>query len=215
LQSGARWGRVGGMSTLAGICQTCGNLNVPRPPTPFGWKLAAAFLLVLCGPIGWVIAIALWFNSTRPPKCEACGNRGGLVPLDSPVGRDLVAASAKRTSVAALLLLTCCTLFAVENPGAVAEKVRADQRRELVDAARAWLSKADLDPIPAPKLGEDPRESEKVAAAEIRELNTTLDHWRSMRDGKQDEAALYEWFRGVEARHNDVKRYMKYKGRGK
>jgi hypothetical protein len=104
------------------------------------------------------------------------------------------------------------SLSAVDDPGKIASELRDQQRAEMIAAAKSWLAKADLEPVPAPKLSADPRESERNAAAEVRELNSTLERFRSMRDGKQSDEAIYQWFRVVEARHDDIKRYMKAKG---
>lgn len=112
----------------------------------------------------------------------------------------------------ALVALVLCSAVGVEDPGTVAERLREKQRAETIAAAKSWLAKADLEPVTAPKLSEDPRESERLAAAEARELNATLERFRSMRDGKQTDDAIFDWFRSLKAKHNDVERYVKAKG---
>lgn len=114
-------------------------------------------------------------------------------------------------ALALMLPLVLCAA-AVEDPGQLAEHLREKHRQETIAAARTWLAKADLEPVSEPSVSADPRESEKAAAAEVRDLNLTLEEWRTLRDGKQDDA-LYAWFQSVKAKHGAVKRYMKFKGR--
>ncbi len=110
------------------------------------------------------------------------------------------------------LAISTLAASAVENPGAVAETIRKRQRAEMIVAAKTWLATADLRPIPVPTLSADPKESERQEAGEIRDVNVTIERLQRLRDGKDSDAAVYEWFRRVEAGHKDIKAYMARKG---
>jgi hypothetical protein len=76
------------------ICTGCGHVGWQEYPG-CGQVLAVVFLSLL-GLLPGLIYIALlvsWY-----PRCASCKNKGGLVPADSPIGRQTMERFAAPTS---------------------------------------------------------------------------------------------------------------------
>ncbi len=83
-----------------------------------------------------------------------------------------------------ILALLACTLHAAEPVSDMRSQMEAVEKRaaELREQAKKltddfysdWLRKADLSPAPIPKLGPDPRESERKRKGDIEHLNNML-----------------------------------------
>lgn len=69
------------------ICRSCGTLHGGHTSLPGNAALEGAGV-VFVWPLG--LLYSLWRRTSRRPACAACGSRD-LVPLESPVGRALLA----------------------------------------------------------------------------------------------------------------------------
>jgi hypothetical protein len=115
-----------------------------------------------------------------------------------------------------LLALVAC-VSAVESPAEVMAALNAKHKAETTAAAKAWIAGADVSPIAVPKLGPDPRQSERQAAQDAEmasQLVNTLGQWkeRIAKGDKAAEVALYDWFRSIEPTNGQVAAYMKLRG---
>lgn len=112
-----------------------------------------------------------------------------------------------------LLVLSFSAFFAADIPGFKEELAKHDEavkslKKELNAKCKAYLMRLDLTPVPPIA---DPKKSQELEAADITNLNGTLEHARKMIDGPQ--LASMSWIYAVEniARMADV--YEKYKGK--
>jgi hypothetical protein len=110
-----------------------------------------------------------------------------------------------------LLILALAISFAaaMDNPSAALEALKVKQKAETLAAAKAWIKTADVTPVVVPKLGPDPRQSERkeVEDAEMAaQLVNTLGQWkeRIAKGDKEAEQALYDWFRSLEPTNAQV-----------
>lgn len=111
------------------------------------------------------------------------------------------------------LLAATGSAASTQDPGTLAREILARQDKELTDAALAWLKTADLTPLAAAKLGPDPRESERLAAVEAKQVNELLDMLRGLKkkiDAGDPNAPslLRDWFRSLRPNEPIVARMM-------
>lgn len=80
------------------ICRDCGtqDLLIARRTGIRWYDFPVVAILILIGPIGWIIlAYRVWKGERDKdtPKCEHCGRRG-LIPFDTPEGQRLASVKA-------------------------------------------------------------------------------------------------------------------------
>lgn len=76
------------------ICTTCGSVGKPKTITR--GSIVIEIILWLCAIVPGLV-YTIWRLTTRTKGCRACG-AAQLVPLDSPVGRQLQARAADRAA---------------------------------------------------------------------------------------------------------------------
>lgn len=68
------------------ICRDCGSMGKPKSDTP--GSILIEIVLWICFIVPGLI-YSLWRLSRRRKVCAVCGS-ANIVPVDSPVGQDLV-----------------------------------------------------------------------------------------------------------------------------
>ncbi len=119
-----------------------------------------------------------------------------------------------------ILLALALTCSALENPGAMMDRLKAKHEAEDVAAIASWLRSAGLREVAVPKVGADPRASEFEAAAAARDHNALVERLkidldRLSKGGKEAEDAkqsLLLVFRQWDANHPQVKDLMRHLG---
>ena len=72
---------------MALVCRDCGSIGEPETVTKGSSWIEVVLWLCFIVP---GLVYSLWRHSSRFDACKACGSRS-IVPLDTPVGRELVA----------------------------------------------------------------------------------------------------------------------------
>jgi hypothetical protein len=75
------------------ICARCGSIGVPDRVTRGGCLIE---LVLWCFMIVPGLIYSIWRRSAKPTICKSCGSTE-LVPLNSPVGRELANRYAPKT----------------------------------------------------------------------------------------------------------------------
>lgn len=92
-----------------------------------------------------------------------------------------------------LLLTVCAALGALEDPTAKLEAMDKAAAAQKATYLRAWLAKANLEAIPVPGRGADPKASEVRAAEAAERVNNCLAGIRQFKNGPEfndDKAVL-------------------------
>jgi hypothetical protein len=76
------------MSNKTTICTACGHIGQPQTVTKGHILLEVALWLMMLVP---GIIYSIWRLTSRHQACEMCGGTG-LIPFNSPVGQQLIAA---------------------------------------------------------------------------------------------------------------------------
>lgn len=61
------------------------------------------------------------------------------------------------------------------------KKLTDDYDRQTFALVKSWLDAAGLEPLPEPKLPDDPRQSEREAASVVHAINATIAHFREVK----------------------------------
>ncbi len=69
------------------ICKTCGHMGKPKTMTPGSFIIEIVLWLCFLVP---GLFFSIWRLTARYSACAKCGSRE-IIPLDSPVGKELAA----------------------------------------------------------------------------------------------------------------------------
>ncbi len=83
------------------------------------------------------------------------------------------------------LLFLVLSLGALEDPTARLKAIDQEAVAKKAAYLRSWFAGANLTPIPAPKLGADPRASEMEAAQAAERVNDILANVRAFKTGPE------------------------------